>query len=193
MPDDDPTPELVQRARRGDAAAFEALVRRHLRPAYSIALAIVARPSDAEDVAQEAMIIACERIDTCRDPGCFGAWLFQIVRNHAKNWLARRKLRDVGADPAPPETVHTGPAPDAGAFRRQLLAALQQLGAAEREVVLLHDLDGWTHPEIAAALGISVVMSRQHLFQARRRLRNEFALPGLEDGAAPAAALGERS
>jgi RNA polymerase sigma-70 factor (ECF subfamily) len=192
VPDDDPTPELVQRARRGDAAAFEALVRRHLRPAYSIALAIVARPSDAEDVAQEAMIIACERIDTCREPSRFGAWLFQIVRNHAKNWLAKRRLRDVSADPAPPEATHSGPGPDAGAFRAPLLAALEQLAAAEREVVLLHDLDGWTHLEIAAALGISVVMSRQHLFQARRRLRSEFAPPGAGE-AASVAALGERS
>ena len=174
MPDDDNTPVLVARARRSEAAAFEALVRRHLRPAYAIALAIVTRPSDAEDVAQEAMMIACQRIDTCRDPERFSAWLFQIVRNHARNWLARRRLRDVSRDPAPPEPVHGGPEPDAGAFRGQLVAALAQLGEVEREIVLLHDLDGWTHPEIADALGISVVMSRQHLFQARRRLRTEF-------------------
>jgi len=184
VPDDDDTPALVAHARRGQAAAFETLVRRHLRPAYAIALAIVARPSDAEDVAQEAMMIACERIDTCRDPRRFSAWLFQIVRNHARNWLARRRLRDVGRDATPPEAVHAGPDPDAGAFREQLAAALGQLGEVEREIVLLHDLDGWTHPEIADALGISVVMSRQHLFQARRRLRTEFA---------PSMAAGERA
>jgi RNA polymerase sigma-70 factor (ECF subfamily) len=173
VPDDEDTPALVARARRGEAAAYEALVRKHLRPAYAIALAIVSRPSDAEDVAQDAMMIACERIETCRDPGRFSAWLFQIVRNHARNWLARRRLRDVSKDPSPPEPEHTGPGPDAGAFREQLVAALEQLGQVEREIVLLHDLDGWTHPEIADALGISVVMSRQHLFQARRRLRSE--------------------
>jgi RNA polymerase sigma-70 factor (ECF subfamily) len=174
VPEDENTAALVARARRGEAAAFEALVRRHLRPAYAIALAVVARPSDAEDVAQEAMMVACERIDTCRDPRRFSAWLFQSVRNHSRNWLAKRKLRDVSKDAEPPEAVHGGPDPDAGAFRAQLLTALGQLGEVEREVVLLHDLDGWTHPEIADALGISVVMSRQHLFQARRRLRGEF-------------------
>jgi RNA polymerase sigma-70 factor (ECF subfamily) len=173
VPDDENTAALVVRARRGEAAAFEALVLRHLRPAYAIALGIVARPSDAEDVAQEAMMVACERIDTCRDPGRFSAWLFQIVRNHSRNWLAKRKLRDVSRDAAPPEPVHGGPDPDAGAFRAQLVLALNELGEVEREIVLLHDLDGWTHPEIADALGISVVMSRQHLFQARRRLRGE--------------------
>jgi RNA polymerase sigma-70 factor (ECF subfamily) len=65
------------------------------------------------------------------------------------------------------------PAPDGGAFRAQLLAALSLLGPVERKVVLLHDLEGWTHAEIGSALDISVVMSRQHLFQARRKLRSE--------------------
>ncbi|MEY4548036.1 MAG: hypothetical protein RL685_4231 [Pseudomonadota bacterium] len=183
VPDDDLTPALVARARRGEAAAFEALVRRHLRPAYSVALAIVARPSDAEDVAQDAVIIAFERLDTCRDPARFAAWLFQIVRNHARNWLARRKLRDVSRDSSPPEQLHGGPAPDAQAFRAQLVAALEQLSAAQREVVLLHDLDGWTHPEIAEALSISVVMSRQHLFQARQQLRGELSRAALGESA----------
>jgi RNA polymerase sigma-70 factor (ECF subfamily) len=173
VPDADTTPALVVRAQRGEPAAFEALVRQHLRPAYAVALAIVARPSDAEDVAQEALIIACERIETCREPNKFRGWMFQIVRNHSKNWLARRRLRDVASNPDAHEAVQGGPAPDAGALRSHLLAALEELGPAEREVVLLHDLDGWTHPEIADALGISVVMSRQHLFQARRKLRSE--------------------
>lgn len=183
MSDDDPIPALVARARRGEALAIEALVSRHLRPAYSVALAIVARPTDAEDVAQDAMIIACERLDTCREPARFTAWLFQIVRNHARNWLARRELRDVSRDSSPPEQLHGGPAPDAHAFRAQLVAALQQLSAAQREVVLLHDMDGWTHPEIAEALGISVVMSRQHLFQARQRLRSELSPAALGESA----------
>jgi len=175
VPDDDALTVLVTRAQRGEPAAFEALARRFLRPAYAVALPIVKRPSDAEDVAQEALIIACERVGTCREPARFAAWLFQIVRNHARNWLARRRLRDVGAEPAAAEQPDTGPAPDAHAFRSQLLAALEELGEAQQQVVLLHDLDGWTHQEIADALGISVVMSRQHLFQARQRLRAGFA------------------
>jgi RNA polymerase sigma-70 factor (ECF subfamily) len=61
--------------------------------------------------------------------------------------------------------------PDSSAFRSQLLAALALLSPVRREVVLLHDLEGWTHPQIADALELSELMSRQHLFLARRELR----------------------
>jgi RNA polymerase sigma-70 factor (ECF subfamily) len=171
VPVDDTLEDVVARAQGGDARAFEAIVRQYLRPCYSVALAVLGRPMDAEDVAQEALITALERIGTCREPKLFRSWLFQIVRNQARNWRERRRLRDVA--PAEPhfEPVHAGPGPDAMAFRFRLLEAMNMLGDTEREVVLLHDLDGWTHPEIAAALPISVVMSRQHLFQARRKLR----------------------
>ena len=56
-------------------------------------------------------------------------------------------------------------------MKQQLLAALARLNQVQREVVLLHDLESWTHAEIAGALNISEVSSRQHLFQARRQLR----------------------
>jgi RNA polymerase sigma factor (sigma-70 family) len=168
---DEATSALVHRARRGEPAAFEALVRAYLRPTYAVALAIVGRPADAEDVAQDALVLAFERLDSCREPGRFAAWLLQIARNQAKNWLDRRKLRDVPAGDGGAEPIDPAAQPDAGVERRGLLRALWALRPAEREVVLLHDLEGWTHGEIAAALGISEVHSRQHLFQARQRLR----------------------
>ena len=165
------TAALVLRAQRGEAAAFEALVRAYLRAAYSVALAVVGRTADAEDVAQDAFVLAFERLDTCREPARFGGWLLQIVRNRGRNWLDRRKWRDVPAEARADDEVDRAASPEDASLQRQLLGALQVLGAVEREVVLLHDLEGWTHPEIAAALGLSEVMSRQHLFQARKRLR----------------------
>ncbi|MCB9575695.1 MAG: sigma-70 family RNA polymerase sigma factor [Polyangiaceae bacterium] len=163
----------MARARRGDPAAFDELVRGYLRPAYAVALAIVGRPADAEDIAQDAFCLAFEKLDTCRDPGRFSGWLLTIVKNQARNWLAKRKLRDVSRLSSPPEQPDEGDGPDTGALREPLLAALNLLGEAQREVVLLHDLEGWTHGEIAGALGISEVMSRQHLFVARKKLRAE--------------------
>ncbi len=162
--------DLVHRARRGEADAFAGLVRAFLRPAYSIALSVVGRPADAEDTAQEAFLKAFQSLDTCREPGRFAAWLFQIVRNRARNLLDSRRLRDVAPDGArilefatlPPETV---------GMREALVSALAGLDVEKREVVLLHDLESWTHAEIAEALGISEVNSRQHLFQARQILR----------------------
>jgi RNA polymerase sigma-70 factor (ECF subfamily) len=170
VPSPEATAALVVRAQQGEPAAFTALVRAHLRAAYAVALAVVGRPADAEDVAQDAFLIAFERIDTCREPARFVGWLLQIVRNQSRNWLAKRRFRDVPAQDEMPERGAEPHMPDT-ALRQHLLDVLSRLTAPQREVVLLHGLDGWTHPEIAASLGISEVMSRQHLFVARRELR----------------------
>jgi RNA polymerase sigma-70 factor (ECF subfamily) len=170
---EDETAALVVRAQKGETEAFQALVRGYLRAAYSVALAVVGRPADAEDVAQDALLLAFERIDTCREPARFAGWLLQIVRNRARNWLDRRRLRDIPAREEVSEQIHGDPQPDESAFRYHLLRALGVLSPLQREVVMLHDLEGWTHPEIAAALGMSDAMSRQHLFQARRKLREQ--------------------
>ncbi len=92
------TADLVLRAQRGDAAAFTGLARAFLRAAYAVALAIVRRRADAEDVAQDAFVLALERIGTCREPPRFASWLLAIVRTRALNWLDRRRLRDVPRD-----------------------------------------------------------------------------------------------
>lgn len=165
------TAELVRRAVSGDPGAFDGLARAFLRPAYAVALAVLGRPADAEDVAQETLAAALERIDTCRDPRRFGAWLLRSTRNRALNWLERRRLSDVPASGASAGDAHEGGG-ERGALRRELLAALEGLPPVQREIVLLHDLEGWTHAEIAAALDISEVSSRQHLFVARRTLRS---------------------
>jgi RNA polymerase sigma-70 factor (ECF subfamily) len=164
-----PIAELVARARRGEPHAFDALVRRHLRAAYAVALAVLGRPHDAEDVAQDAFITALDRIDTCRDPARFSGWLIQIVRNRALNALEKRKLRDT-TDHVPGETSAD---PTDVVLRARLLAALATLSPVQREIVLLHDLDEWTHAEIAEALGLTETNCRQHLFSARRVLRVE--------------------
>ena len=150
------------------------LVRSYLRAAYAVALAVLGRPSDAEDTAQDAFLLAFEKLDTCREDAKFGAWLMQIVRNQARNRVVRRRYRDVSKeavtveapDPRTPSTV---------GMRKDLLHALSLLTPSQREVVLLHDLEGWTHREIGETLGISEVMSRQHLFFARREIRAELA------------------
>lgn len=175
------TADLVRRVQRGEPRAFEGLAKAFLRAAYSVALAIVRRPSDAEDVAQDALLIAFERIDTCREPARFGGWLMQITRNQARNFLDRRRLRDVPAQEPAEFNMGSQAADDRGPVRAQLLTALGLLSEAQREVVLLHDLEGWTHAEIGRALDLSEVMSRQHLFQARRVLRG--ALEGSAEGA----------
>jgi RNA polymerase sigma-70 factor (ECF subfamily) len=162
---------LVGRARAGDAAAFEALVRAHLRAAFAVALAVLGNAADAEDVAQDAFVAAFEQLDTCRNPDRFAGWLVQIVRNRALNALQSRRTAGAAAEQMARAVDPAGHGPERLLLRDRLVSALSLVTPAQREVVLLHDLDGWTHPEISQALGISEVMSRQHLFQARKVMR----------------------
>jgi RNA polymerase sigma factor (sigma-70 family) len=166
MPDSDAA--LVARALAGDAHAFESLVRRHFRAAY-----------DADDVCQDAFVRAWERLADCREPHRFAAWLAQIVRNRARNRLAYFRIRRVLPMAAAEHRASAGASPHADAereeLRRALLAALGGLPRVQREVVMLHDLEGMKHGEIAELVGCSEGMSRRHLSDARRVLRTRLA------------------
>jgi RNA polymerase sigma-70 factor (ECF subfamily) len=166
----DVSADLVDRVRRGEAEAYAGLVRAYLRPAYAVALSVVGRPADAEDIAQDAFLKAFAAIDTCHAPEHFGAWLFQIVRNRARNFLESRGLREVVTDGRRVLEIVLMP-PESAGMREALLSALADLEVEDRQVVLLHDLERWTHAEIAQALAISEVHSRQRLFRARRAMR----------------------
>lgn len=174
---------LVARVRRGDAEAADQLVRRHLQSGYAVALAVLGSRMDAEDVCQDAMVLALEKIDDCRSPARFKAWCMQIVRNQARNALAKRRVR---SGPAFDEVEHAGSGHAGEAVERRelrvsLLAALERLSVLQREVVLLKDLEGMDHRAIAASLGISEGMSRQHLFAARGALRRTLGQEALSD------------
>jgi RNA polymerase sigma-70 factor, ECF subfamily len=176
------TPEtdarLVHRAREGDRAAFEILVRRHLGSVYAIALAELADAGDAEDAVQDGFITALERLEECRDPSAFGAWLRQIVRNRARSVRRREQVRRTEAlDSVAVGTSRDDPARDLerSALRTRLESALGTLTETQRTVVLMHDLEGWRHREIAVELGIPEGTVRSHLFFARRTLRKRLA------------------
>jgi len=179
----EPTRALVARVRAGDSRAAELLVRRHLRAAYAVALSVVRDVAEAEDVAQDAFAIALSRLDTCRDPDRFSGWLLRIVRRQSLNAAVRARGRRATLELSAAADVGVPGAAERGDLRARLLAALDRLTPAQREVVLLHDLEGFTHLEIAEALDMSEVSSRQHLFNARRALR------ALLDGSAPPEAL----
>lgn len=177
--------DLVLQARDGDARAFEALVRRHYRAAFAVARARLDGPMDAEDVVQDAFVRALERLDHC-DPGRFAGWLLAIVRNRAHNariYEARRR----GVDPQDAQLPSSAEDEAEGlrrVERRELREALESamtaLSPVQREVLLLHDLEGMKHAEIADTVGVSVGMSRYHLMQARRRMRAELDADALE-------------
>ena len=167
--------ERVRRVRRGEPAAAGELAERYLRAARAVALALTRSEPDADDVCQDAFVTAIQRIDDCREPERFSAWLMQIVRNRARNHLrhaavrAAAPLEDVAALAAP--AASPAWAAEQARLRARLLLALGELGEERREVVLLHDLEGWTHAEIAERLELPSGTVRSPLHHARRRLR----------------------
>jgi RNA polymerase sigma-70 factor (ECF subfamily) len=147
---------LLARARRGDTAAAGDLLRRHFRACYLVALARLGNRADAEDVCQDAFVRCLARLDDCREPEKFGAWLLRIVRNLAHNRGDYLRVRSTE-----PLDAHA------------MVPSVEPADAKvhQSEVVLLHDLEGWRHAEIAVQLELSEPMSRRHLSDARRRLR----------------------
>ncbi len=166
--------ELVREALAGQSRAFGVLVTRYMRPGYLVALSVTGSPEDAEDVSQEAFLVALKRLEDCREPEKFGGWYLTIVRNRAKNLLRRERLRR--AEELTPEISpgSGGPAEDLKRLeiREQLERGLEGLSEVRREVLLLHDLEGWKHREIAERLGIPDGTVRSHLHFARKHLRD---------------------
>ena len=171
-------PELVRRARAGSGTAFGALVDRYMRAAYAVAPSVTGRHEDAEDAAQEAFMVALERLEECRSPDRFAGWLMTIVRNRSRNLVRREVLR--GTDPVPAVTPAKGPTPERAAeqveLEERLSKALRSLPEVQREIVLLHDLEGWKHREIAERLGIPSGTVRSHLYFGRRALQKDLSL-----------------
>jgi RNA polymerase sigma-70 factor, ECF subfamily len=164
---------LVRRAREGDERSYAILVHRYMRSAYAVAMSVIGRHEDAEDAAQESFLVALQRLEECRSPDRFGGWLMTIVRNRSRNLIRREALRE--SDPVPEATSHRGPTPDLVTerveLRERLQEALAELPPVQREIVLLHDLEGWKHREIAERLEIPSGTVRSHLHFARKALR----------------------
>ena len=143
-------PALVRAAQRGSAEAFAELFRRHWPRAYRAALLVVGDAAAAEDIAQEsflAAVRALERFDRRRP---FGPWLHRIVVNRAIDWARARALRrELAADHAPEPAA---PVRDAPERARDLAAALAELGAEHRAVIVLRYLLDYTPGEIAELL-----------------------------------------
>ncbi|MFC1660788.1 RNA polymerase sigma factor [Gemmatimonadota bacterium] len=169
---------LVKRVRRGDTQAFETLVRRHLRAARAVALSALGDTHDADDVCQDAFLSALGKIEQCRNPERFRAWLLAIVRNRAlgyRSYEAVRKATPVENAPDVISRDDPGKEVERRELREDIAEALEDLSEYQRRVVVLHDLEGWTHKEIADELGISQGSSRVHLHVARRNLRSHLA------------------
>jgi len=164
---------LVARVRAGDRTAFGVLAERYAGVARRVARAVLGDPDDADDAAQDALLSALVKLDQYDPRRPFGPWLLRIVANAATDRRRRRKVRR--AESLDPALVAGGTRPDAAAEQRalaeRLRGALAELSERRRLAVVLFDVEGYSHAEIARILGIPEGTVRSEVFHARRRLR----------------------
>lgn len=170
--------ELVRLARNGDRAAFSELVARHQNEVYTLALRLVGDRDLAADVAQESFVRGWRGLPRFRGEARFGTWMYRITVNTASSLRSRAagrrtaRLEDLTWEPAE-EGMSPERAGEISAARPRIVRALDLLSEGTRAVVVLKDAYGWTHPEIAAHLGITVTASKVRLHRGRKKLRDE--------------------
>jgi RNA polymerase sigma-70 factor, ECF subfamily len=165
--------DLVARTLSGERAAFGVLVERYAPQARRVARAVLGDPDEADDAAQDGFLSALVKLGQYDARRPFGPWLMRIVANAATDRRRRRQVRRV--EPLDPGLVGGGPRPDTEAVRSELgerlRAALAELPPRRRTAVVLFDVEGYSHAEIAEMLGIPEGTVRSEVFHARRRLR----------------------
>jgi len=168
---------LVDRARRGDRDAEYALYRTHAPRIHRLVHRLCGDPDLTNELVQDAFVRAFERLGDFRGDAAFGTWLHRIAVNltlNAKRTAARRARWHAPMDDAVPAVAPAADGPDPD-LRQSLASAIDALTAGQREVFVMHSLEGYTHVEIAEILGISEGTSKGRLFHARARLRQLLA------------------
>lgn len=161
----------IARARTGDLEALERVYRAYEALVYSMARRICASPEDAEDVLQETFLEVCRSIEGFRGTGAgsFTAWLKRIAASKALMRVRREKYRMT--DELVEDGGMAGRRPADVGLRMDLEAALARLSPTSRAVVWLHDVEGYTHEDIAELMEKTVSFSKSQLSRAHQRLR----------------------
>lgn len=170
---------LVAAARGGDRPAFDELVRRTYVDTYTLAMRLTAHEEDARDVVQETYLRAWKGLDGFRGDAQFTTWLYRITANTAYTTVKRRRRHRADALDAmleePVETrIEAQPEESAeqSAALARLAGAVEHLPPKLRVLVVLKDVYGLSHEEIAEELGISVAAAKVRLHRGRKRLRD---------------------
>jgi RNA polymerase sigma-70 factor (ECF subfamily) len=167
---------LVERCRKGDLAAFEAIYRAHSGRLYSVACRMLGNPTDAEDLLQEIFLAAHRKLDSFRGESALGTWLFRLATNLCLDHLRSRAARTsqlTGALDDQPGLADAGSRrfAEGSVTKMDLERALAQLPEGCRTAFVLHDVEGLEHKEVADMLGIAEGTSKSQVHKARLRLR----------------------
>ncbi len=176
--------DLVKRARRGELAAYDELVKRYQERIYATIYHMTSNHEDANDLAQEAFIKAFQALKSFKGGSTFYTWLYRIAVNKTINFLKQRKnkhhlsLNDLDFNTEHnPDLValisEKTPHRDAGLaeLQKKLNESLLKLSEPHRMVVVLHDVQGVSHEEIAEIMDCNIGTVRSRLFYARQQLQ----------------------
>jgi len=183
-----PSPEdavLVQRSQAGDLAAFDLLIRRHQERVYATVYHMTANHEDAADLTQETFIKAYNALNGFKGDCAFFTWIYRIAVNRTLNHLKQRRNRtlhlslndiDLNAEHDPDIVALSSdntPRRDLNLteLQEKLNGALLKLSESHRMVVILHDIQGLPHEEIARIMDCNTGTVRSRLFYARQQLQ----------------------
>jgi RNA polymerase sigma-70 factor (ECF subfamily) len=181
--------EFIERLKRGEAAAFEELVTERSGEIYGLLFRLTENSEEARDLTQETFLRAFQSIDRFRGDADLRTWIYRIAINQARNrwrwWRRRRRDATVSLDATQGQSNQTliatlaesgqNPEQQTLAHEREvaLRAALQKVGRAYRETLILRDIEGFTYEEIAMTLGINVGTVKSRLARGRQELKQK--------------------
>lgn len=163
--------DLVDRARRGERAAFDELYERHVGRVYAICLRLMSDPAAAAEATQDVFVRAWRRIDSFRGDSGFGTWLHRLAVN-----LALDRQRSVRRETARTRTLEPadlglrgGRDPDVGR-RLDVERAIARLPERARAAIVLYAVEGYTYEEVAEAMDVAIGTVKAHIHRGRRLL-----------------------
>jgi len=183
-----PDTELVLKAQEGDVRAFDELVERYHDRIYNLTYNMTSNREDAEDLTQEIFVKAFKALPRFKGKSSFYTWLYRIAINKTINYRKKRnRNRPISLDQfdqeiKTDETYHDLTAKGSPLrninlteLQQKLNAAMQTLSEKHRAVLVMHDMQGIPHDEIAKVVGVSSGTIRSRLFYARRQMQTELA------------------
>lgn len=167
---------FVVRAQAGDVAAFESLYRSHVGRTFALCMRMTADAHEAEEMVQEAFVRAWEKLPSFGCRSAFGTWLHRLAANVVlSHWRTKKRRPVVAMDAATLEAETAFQRPRSGESKTRervdLERAIRALPRGARTVLVLHDIEGFLHREVAELTGLAVGTTKAQLHRARRLLR----------------------
>lgn len=166
---------IVRRAIEGDERAMRLLWNQHAPHVDAVVRRLAGDPDLAEDIAQEVWIQIFRALPSWRGDAKFSTWIHRVAINRTLNALRRVKRLAAAETPIEEDSAAVEQDAERSMLARTIDEAAQKLSPGARTVFLLHDVEGYTHEEIAAELGITAGGSKSQLFKARAKLRRLLA------------------